>query len=250
MTQAPAPSVAPKTSGMAIASVVCGILGFCTAGIASLIGLVLGIVALKKINASAGAISGRGLSIGGILLSVVSLLAGVALAAACLFGWLLTGRVVSHSSEIISGLQEVQSQAFEAVALSNAGQLTAAAAIYCDAHDDQYPPPATWPQALTLDNPNVYAEPARPGTRMFAMNAALKGLKQADVPNPTQTVLFFECAVGKPPGGGAADLPATPRFPQGYVIGFCDNHVDQVTKENLGNLIWNPKAVQASTTGQ
>jgi hypothetical protein len=151
---------------------------------------------------------------------------------------------------MVSSIQQVQSQAFEAMAVSNARQLRAAATIYCDAHNDQYPPPATWPQALTLERASVYGEPNRQGERMFAMNAALTGLKQSDVPNPTQTVLFFECAVGKPPAGGPTDLPATPRFPQGYVIGFCDNHVEQVAKENVGNLIWNPKAVQASSTNQ
>ena len=92
MTQTPAPSAAPKTSGMAIASLVCGILGFCTAGIASLIGLVLGIVAIKKVNSSGGVISGRGLAIGGIILSVVSLMVGAYLALVFIFFGLVTGQ--------------------------------------------------------------------------------------------------------------------------------------------------------------
>src|ERR1035437_4067181 len=50
-----------KTSGMAIASLVLGILGIC--GITALVGLILGIVALVKINRSGGRLSGQGLAI-------------------------------------------------------------------------------------------------------------------------------------------------------------------------------------------
>ena len=148
------------------------------------------------------------------------------------------------------GSKETQSAATEGMPLANASQLTAATAVYCDQHKDQYPPPDKWPQVLSLGSPALYAEPGKPGTRMFAMNAMLKGLNQSDVPNPTQTVLFFECAPGRPPAGAQADLPATPRFPQGYIIGFCDNHAAMVPVANLPELIWNPKAHPAAAVNK
>src|SRR5450759_183601 len=49
------PSGAPaKTSGMAIASLVLGVLGFFTCGVTGLVGLVLGIISMVKIKKSGG----------------------------------------------------------------------------------------------------------------------------------------------------------------------------------------------------
>ncbi|MCH2379638.1 MAG: DUF4190 domain-containing protein, partial [Pedosphaera sp.] len=45
----------PKTSGMAIGSLVCGILGICL-GLPAPVGLILGIIAIRQINSSAGII--------------------------------------------------------------------------------------------------------------------------------------------------------------------------------------------------
>ena len=75
------PAQAPaKTSGQANASLVCGIVGPCTLGLASIAGLILGIVGLKKIKAGGGAVGGRGLAIAGIIVSVVTLIIGLILA--------------------------------------------------------------------------------------------------------------------------------------------------------------------------
>ena len=83
---APAPLAAPpgpaKTSGVAIASLILGILGFC--GITALVGLILGIVALVKINRSGGRLSGQGLAIAGISVSGFMLLFSIPIMAAML----------------------------------------------------------------------------------------------------------------------------------------------------------------------
>jgi hypothetical protein len=63
-----------KTSGLAIASLVAGMLGLCTAGLASIVGLILGITALKRIGRSGGALRGRGLAIAGLIVSICTLL--------------------------------------------------------------------------------------------------------------------------------------------------------------------------------
>lgn len=72
MTAEPAPHTT-KTSGLAIAALVLSLL-FCIP-LAPLIGLVLGIVALMQIDKSKGALTGKGMAIGAI---VVSLFTGVA----------------------------------------------------------------------------------------------------------------------------------------------------------------------------
>jgi len=78
-----------KTSGLAIASLVLGILGLITCGLTALVGLVLGIVGLVSINNSQGRLKGSGLATAGIVVSglmilvvpIMSILAGMLLPA-------------------------------------------------------------------------------------------------------------------------------------------------------------------------
>ena len=70
----PATPTETKTSGMAITSLVLGILGIFTCGVTSLVGLILGIIALVKINRSGGRLSGNGLAISGICVSAIFVL--------------------------------------------------------------------------------------------------------------------------------------------------------------------------------
>lgn len=73
----------PKTSGMAIASLVCGILGICLA-LPAPVGLILGIMAIRQINSSAGTIGGKGLAIGGLVTSCVGMIACLGILASLL----------------------------------------------------------------------------------------------------------------------------------------------------------------------
>ena len=70
-TQAAVPT---KNSGLAIASLVLGICGFPTLGLTAVVGLILGIVALGKIQKSEMKLSGKGLAIGGIVISAITLI--------------------------------------------------------------------------------------------------------------------------------------------------------------------------------
>lgn len=77
-TESPASpaSSGPKTSGLAIASLICAIAGICTGGIGGIVGIILGIVALKKIGASGGSMGGRGIAIAAIIVGAVTLFLG------------------------------------------------------------------------------------------------------------------------------------------------------------------------------
>ncbi|MBI4615019.1 MAG: DUF4190 domain-containing protein [Planctomycetes bacterium] len=71
-----APPVAPRTSGMAVASLVLGILGAptCIYGtVFQILAMVFGIIALKQIDASRGQIEGRGMALWGRGLGFVGL---------------------------------------------------------------------------------------------------------------------------------------------------------------------------------
>ena len=63
----------PKTSGLAIASLVCGILSLCLL-LPALLGIIFGIIALRQINGSAGVITGKGLAIGGLVTSALGII--------------------------------------------------------------------------------------------------------------------------------------------------------------------------------
>jgi len=60
-------SVVPKTSGLAIVSLVWGLLGFVTVGIGGIFAIVLAHRALVEIKESAGMAKGRGIAIAGLI---------------------------------------------------------------------------------------------------------------------------------------------------------------------------------------
>jgi len=224
----PEASAKLKTSGLAIASLILGIVGPCTVGLGSIVGVILGIVGLVKIGKSAGQLGGRGLAIAGLVVSGI----GVVILP------FLVGAAVAILIPAVVGTREV---ALNAASANNVMQLCKAAHIYAANHKDEFPAADSWPDALKelVMVAQVAADPADPnGGRAYAINAAVAGKRLASVRQPSETVLFFECAPGSPPAGGPADLPSQPRHHPGYVIGFCDGHVEIVPKGEIGRLRW------------
>ena len=66
------PSLDIKTSGMAIAALVLGILSIFTCALTAIPAIILGIVSLVKIEKSGGSLTGRGFAIAGIVVPIVS----------------------------------------------------------------------------------------------------------------------------------------------------------------------------------
>ena len=96
-SQPTAPAPAPKTSGHAIAGLLVGLGGLCTCGVGGIAGLVLSIVALKKIDASRGTLGGRGLAIAGIIASAVCILVGLVIGLGVLVAFIAAaGRSQTH----------------------------------------------------------------------------------------------------------------------------------------------------------
>jgi prepilin-type processing-associated H-X9-DG protein len=226
----PAAPTGPKTSGLAIAGLVCGIAGLCTFGLGGIVGLIVSIVALKRIRRSAGEVAGRGLAVAGLVVSIVTLLVGL----------LIVGGAVAFG---LLARDKAQAIGF----LNNAHILAQCAAMHAAMSDGQYPPPDTWPQIFLdekyINNEWVLADPSDPGAgRAFAMNRMLGGRSEPTVGDAARTVLLFECAAGAPPAGDLRNLPDRPRHGSGYVVAFCDGHVEVVPPERVDNLIWDPAA--------
>ncbi|MEO5713934.1 MAG: type II secretion system protein GspG [Luteolibacter sp.] len=68
---------AAKTSHLAVGSLICGVLGFFTAGLASVVAIVIGHISFSKIRKSAGTQKGLGYAIAGLVLGYVPFVAGI-----------------------------------------------------------------------------------------------------------------------------------------------------------------------------
>lgn len=229
MPQYALPREGAKTSGMAIASLVLGVCGFCTAGLAAIAGLILGIVGLNTIKKSEGWLKGSGLAIAGIAVSGTALL--------------IIPIMIMMMAITFPAIYRPRTQAKSIVSMSNARQLCLAMVIYCEENNGRFPPADSWPDALAdhIGNNKILTSPFDPDAgRAWAMNAQLNGRTRQQIQLPAQTVLIFECRFGSPPAGGRELLPDEPRGKRGYVIGFLDGHIERVRPERLDELIWEP----------
>lgn len=220
------PAEDAKTSGMAIASLVLGICGFCTAGLAAIAGLILGIVSLRAIRKSQGWLKGTGLAIAGIAVSGIALLM-----MPFIMGITFTGLYNARKSDRVL------------LSMNNARQLCLAVNLYCDDNDGSFPPVENWPDVLEpyIRNEKVLTSPFAPEAgRIWTMNKNLDGLKTQDIKQPGRTVLIFEARFNSPPAGGRELLSEKPGTIRGHVIGFLDGHVELVRPDRFDELIWTP----------
>jgi len=140
----PPPSPGPPSSGpvrtsrLAIAALVCGVLGFgCLPAVA---GVVLGILALLKISQSRGQLRGRGLAIAGICLSAVMMIA------------------IVPAAMLLPALSKSKQNAMRTSCLMNLRQIGLGACMYAD--DRQVFPPDFLSLSKYLESPKVLVCPA------------------------------------------------------------------------------------------
>ena len=223
-TQASAPPPI-KTSGMAITSLVLGILGFLTCGLTSLFGLIFGIIALVKINNNKGTLKGFGLALTGTILSGVFLLL-----------------VPIWAALLLPALAGAKQRAQAINCESNEKQLALAIRIYAGDNNDHFPPAATWCDAIKEDagNERVFKCPAAdPASRCdYGYNSALDGMDDSKV--DPQTVMLFESDGGWNANGGADSMITASRHEKKFVVAFADGSVEEVPESGLSNLRWSP----------
>lgn len=83
--------VVPKTNGMAIASLICSLVGLVTCGVASIVGIILGFVAKKQIQEKGE--EGGGMATAGIIIGFVA----IALSIIAIVFWVwYTARVINN----------------------------------------------------------------------------------------------------------------------------------------------------------
>jgi hypothetical protein len=238
------PPPEPRTSGAAIASLVLGILAFCTFGLTGIPGVILGLVGLRSASLGRGAVKGRGLAIAGIVTSSAGLLLWlIALVPFVLFALTVT-RSVAHVR-----VQAPHAVARAASTSEMAGQsmigmkvLADAARAFAEEHGGRLPTAEEFPGAL---EPYLKQEPrpAAPQGRAFAMNEALAGARLADIAKPDRTVLFFETCAGADGVGGREMLRPLDGPDDAYVVALVDGHVVWVPKEDIDQFAWEPQKV-------
>ncbi len=211
--------VAPRTSGMAIASLVCGIFGFIAPCL--VMSLVFGVIARKEIARSNGAVGGDGLAKAGIGISIgwiAMICLGIAIS-------IIAPLMLQASSSGPAAAEEMQATADSNTTRSYLANVHAAIALYRIDHDDAMPPSL---QALVDDG-------LLP-TGIFRCAASDVPLDPADVDNTG--------AFGYSGSGGDAEPVAWERYatrssadgPVTMVL-FGDGRVEPMTPEAINALL-------------
>jgi len=212
-----------KTSGMAVASLVLGLLGFC--GITAVTGLILGIAAQVKISRSGGRLKGKGLAVAGIVVSGFMLLVSLAIMAGLL----------------LPALAKVRQRTQTYTCSNNAQKVALAVRLYAEENDGKCPPAVNWCDAVAsnLPGPDTFKCPQRRGEQSgFGFNAKLAGRTLSSI--PPDTVMIFESSGGWNFTGGPDDVVANPPHGRSYYFGFADGSVRQVSRDELPQLRWEP----------
>ena len=225
----PVPAAPAPTSGLAIASLVCGVLG--CLGITALAGLVTGIMALVKISRSQGRLGGQGIAIVGVCVSGLMVFVSIGFLGALI----LPGVARARAHGVV---QKGNVPASSCV--NNVKQMGLGIRLYSVDHQDTFPAAATWCDDIqsSLDSPKAFVcSTDHSGQRCsYAFNGRLGGLKESTI-NP-KTVLVFECKGGWNVSGGPADMIT--RHGGTYTVGFVDGSVKQVRKSDVATLRWDP----------
>ncbi len=224
---APAESSKPvaKTSGLAIASLVLAILSPLTCMISAIPAIILGIVALVKINQSQGQLKGNGLAIAGIAvpvaaLPIIAMLMGI----------------------LMPALARVRQTSFKMVCANNMSALSKAMLIYANDYDDKFPTPSNWCDLLIeyvdVSPSNFCCKGAHEGPCNYAMN---KNVEELGLASPPDMVLLFETEPGWNQSGGPEILTTDNHQREGCNVVFVDCHVQWIKKKDIGNLRWTPE---------
>jgi hypothetical protein len=223
----PAPTLAggKRTSGAALSAFVLGLLSPCTLGVLAIPGILVAIVALYKIGRSAGQMTGKKLAIGGLILSVLSLLIipPLFIVAVTKHRTFRTVSPVDPTKDCINHLQ----------------QLANAVRTYANDNNDRFPS-ANWCDALQsgVNDLTAFQCPARPGLRCgYALNAAVAGKVRYEV--APETVVLFESDQGWNAVGNASAL--IPNSRHGSIsVALANGTVRSINSENVSSLRWTP----------
>jgi prepilin-type processing-associated H-X9-DG protein len=214
-----------RTSGMAIASLVLGILGMFSCGVTALVGLILGFVAMGKVKRSNGTITGHGIALAGTIVSAIFLLFTVPMGAAI----------------FLPALAKAKARAQSVQCMNNVHRLDIAIQSYAAEHDGQFPYATNWCDAIEskTSSPAFKCPAAGANDRCdYAFNSRVSGMNRADING--QTVVLFETDDQWNANGGPELMPAKWRHHNTCIVAFADGHAEVVSVQRISQLRWNP----------
>src|ERR1022692_1024009 len=223
----PLPAMPSKTSGLAIASLVCGILGlFC--GVTAVAGLVLGIISMNSIKKSGGQLGGWRIALSGTIVSAI---------------FIVLIPLLILPAMLLPALAKAKERAQTINCVNNLKQLALAVRIYSGDNKDQFPPAATWCDAIQskAGSERIFQCPAADDKAQrchYAFNARLAGLDVSKV--APDTVLIFETGGGWNLSGGPELMLDHSRHGRVFVVALADGSVQQINESRLNTLRWDP----------
>ncbi len=185
----------PRTSLLAIASMVLGIMTVTFGPITGIFAILIGVIALVQIARNKRLLGGWEYAVTGLILCAL---------------------IIPVRWHVNNVLQERR----QSTCISNAKQLGYAVAVYTQDYDWRYPPKATWCDAIRvyLKGVGVYQCPSAPQQRCgYAWNRDMP-----DIPESNMSMLFD--AVGDWNTVGGPEI-AVKRHPKGMIYVFGDSAV-------------------------
>jgi hypothetical protein len=227
---APPSGSAPVISGLAIASLVLGVLGIVTLGLTGIPGLILGIIALRQINRSPGRLGGTGMAIAGMCVSGVMLLFLPIMAAM-----------------LLPALAKAKSKAQSVQCMNHVKQLNLALIMYADDNNGTLPPADKWCDLIkpyTGNSEIVYHCAAQPqGRCSYAFNASLGHRQTQEITAPARMVLIFSSEEGWNQSGGVQSVKAHSHSRGSPTLGFADGHTEIQGPNRSTSLQWEPAPI-------
>lgn len=224
-TTATDPTASQRTNGMALASLILGVLGILTCGLTALVGLILGIVALRKMGGGKDT-TDRGLAIAGTIVSAIFLLL-----------------LPLFAAIMLPSLASAKQRATISACMNNTKHICLALLMYANDNDETFPQGTNWCDAIRqyTGGEGVFKCPQGLPTERahYGFNQNLSGLAMQKVKTPAITVLVFETTGGWNSSGGADLLLAKPRHAT-VSVGFADGHCEAVQPARFSALRWEP----------
>ncbi len=212
----------PRVSRLAIASLISSL-----TCIGSLLGLILGIIALRQISRRRDDLTGQGVAIAGICIAGAAMLFAFPIMAAMLFP------VFARARETARKVQ----------CLSNVKNLAMAVQMYATEYGAYPGASGQWCDQLRpyVGGDQVYVCPSEPDLRSgYAYWGALKGAKVEQVPAPESQLAIFESPKGWNTYGDLSVMGVAPRHLRGDNYGFADGHAQWVAGETAQSGNWPP----------
>jgi hypothetical protein len=222
-----APAASAKMSGIAVTSLVLGILGVFTCGVTALVGLILGIIAMVKVKNSGGRLGGNGIALAGTIVSAIFLFL-----------------IPFYAALMLPALAAAKQKAQSINCANNLKQLAIGVRIYSGDNKDQFPPAVTWCDAIRTymgpDGTKPFHCPADfSGSRCsYAFNTKLGGMDENKI-NP-HTVMIFESDGDWNANGGPELMIGKPRHARVFLVAFADGSVQELRESQLNTLRWDP----------